>query len=123
MNWSRFDLYGPDARNRAVPQIVFARRLAERGVRLHAKFFIPINHHSRFIQGKGLLSRIRIKPVPVSITPKAAMGMPDDTLVVWGGEFAEGVAGQGGRIAEAIAETITPDKLAHAGGGGVRSWV
>jgi hypothetical protein len=94
---SVFQLYGPDSRRPGTfaANCILARRLAERGVRFIQLFHPDWDHHSRL--GSWCLARCRDcdQPSAALIKDLKQRGMLEDTLVVWGGEFGRGVAGQG----------------------------
>ncbi len=91
------DMYGPDVTNPGTfaYNCLLARRLAERNVRFTQVFLRGWDHHG------GLPGNIRAL-APQSDKASAALvwdlkrlGMLDDTLVVWGGEFGRTVYSQG----------------------------
>ena len=92
-----FELYGPDSRRPGsyAANCIMARRLAERGVRFIQLFHPDWDHHSRLPSWCTARCRDTDQPSAALITDLKRRGMLDDTLVVWGGEFGRGVAGQG----------------------------
>ena len=94
---SVFDLYGPDARRPGsyAANCILARRLAERGVRFIQLFHPDWDHHSRLSSWCVARCHDTDQASAALITDLKQRGMLDDTLVVWGGEFGRGVAGQG----------------------------
>ncbi|MBL8217169.1 MAG: DUF1501 domain-containing protein [Bryobacterales bacterium] len=92
-----FDLYGPDSRRPGsyAANCILARRLAERGVRFIQLFHPDWDHHSRLPSWCTARCRDTDQPSAALITDLKRRGMLDDTLVIWGGEFGRGVAGQG----------------------------
>jgi hypothetical protein len=91
------DMYGPDVKNPGTfaYNCLLSRRLAERGVRFTQVFLRGWDHHG------GLPGAIKVL-APQSDQASAALiwdlkrlGMLDDTLVVWGGEFGRTVYSQG----------------------------
>ncbi len=91
------EMYGPDVTNPGTfaYNCLLSRRLAERGVRFTQVFLRGWDHHG------GLPGNIR-GLAPQSDKASAALvwdlkrlGMLDDTLVVWGGEFGRTVYSQG----------------------------
>ncbi|WP_153558525.1 DUF1501 domain-containing protein [Roseimaritima sediminicola] len=94
---STFALYGPDARRPGsyAANCILARRLAERGVRFIQLFHPDWDHHSRL--RSWCVSRCvdTDQPSAALILDLKRRGLLDDTLVIWGGEFGRGVAGQG----------------------------
>jgi len=94
---SVFDLYGPDARRPGsyAANCILARRLAERGVRFIQLFHPDWDHHSRLSSWCVARCHDTDQASAALVTDLKQRGMLDDTLVVWGGEFGRGVAGQG----------------------------
>ncbi len=92
-----FELYGPDSRRPGsyAANCILARRLAERGVRFIQLFHPDWDHHSRLTSWCTARCRDTDQPSAALITDLKRRGMLDDTLVIWGGEFGRGVAGQG----------------------------
>lgn len=91
------DMYGPEVTSPGsfAYNCLLARRLAERGVRFTQVFLRGWDHHG------GLPGSIR-QLAPAADQPSAALikdlkrlGMLDDTLVIWGGEFGRTVYSQG----------------------------
>jgi arylsulfatase A-like enzyme len=74
---------------------VLARRLIERGVRFVQLFHPDWDHHSRL--GSWCVARCRDTDQASAALVKdlKQRGLLDETLVIWGGEFGRGVAGQG----------------------------
>ena len=94
---SVLDMYGPEVTKPGTfaYNCLLARRLAERGVPFTQVFLRGWDHHG------GLPGNIR-NLCPATDQPSAALvkdlkrlGMLDDTLVVWGGEFGRTVYSQG----------------------------
>ena len=92
-----FNLYGPDSRRPGsyAANCILARRLAERGVRFIQLFHPDWDHHSRLPSWCVARCRDTDQPSAALITDLKQRGLLDDTLVIWGGEFGRGVAGQG----------------------------
>lgn len=94
---STFELYGTDSRRPGsyAANCILARRMAERGVRFVQLFHPDWDHHSRL--GSWCVARCRDtdQASAALVTDLKQRGLLDDTLVVWGGEFGRGVAGQG----------------------------
>lgn len=94
---STFELYGPDSRRPGsyAANCVQARRLIERGVRFVQLFHPDWDHHSRL--GSWCVARCRDTDQASAALVKdlKQRGLLDETLVIWGGEFGRGVAGQG----------------------------
>jgi len=94
---STFELYGPDSRRPGsyAANCILARRLAERGVRFIQLFHPDWDHHSRLRSWCTARCRDTDQPSAALIMDLKQRGMLDETLVIWGGEFGRGVAGQG----------------------------
>ncbi len=92
-----FELYGPDSRRAGsyAANCILARRLIERGVRFIQLFHPDWDHHSRLTSWCTARCRDTDQPSAALITDLKRRGLLDDTLVIWGGEFGRGVAGQG----------------------------
>jgi len=92
-----FELYGPDSRRPGsyAANCILARRLAERGVRFIQLFHPDWDHHSRLTSWCTARCRDTDQPSAALIKDLKRRGMLDETLVIWGGEFGRGVAGQG----------------------------
>ncbi|MGE3818114.1 MAG: DUF1501 domain-containing protein [Isosphaeraceae bacterium] len=92
-----FSLYGPDARRPGsyAANCILARRLVERGVRFVQLFHPDWDHHSRLPSWCVARCRDTDQPSAALILDLKRRGLLDDTLVIWGGEFGRGVAGQG----------------------------
>ena len=94
---STFELYGPDSRRPGsyAANCILARRLVERGVRFIQLFHPDWDHHSRLSSWCTARCRDTDQPSAALIKDLKQRGLLEDTLVVWGGEFGRGVAGQG----------------------------
>jgi len=94
---STFELYGPDSRRPGsyAANCILARRLAERGVRFIQLFHPDWDHHSRLPSWCTARCRDTDQPSAALIKDLKSRGLLEDTLVIWGGEFGRGVAGQG----------------------------
>ena len=92
-----FQLYGPDARRPGsyAANCILARRLIERGVRFVQLFHPDWDHHSRLPSWCVARCRDTDQPTAALLKDLKRRGLLDETLVVWGGEFGRGVAGQG----------------------------
>ncbi|QDU59838.1 hypothetical protein Pan216_06710 [Planctomycetes bacterium Pan216] len=92
-----FELYGPDSRRPGsyAANCILARRLAERGVRFIQLFHPDWDHHKKLTAWCPARCRDTDQPTAALITDLKRRGLLEDTLVVWGGEFGRGVAGQG----------------------------
>lgn len=94
---STFELYGADSRRPGsyAANCILARRLAERGVRFVQLFHPDWDHHSRLRSWCTARCRDTDQASAALVTDLKRRGLLDDTLVIWGGEFGRGVAGQG----------------------------
>ena len=94
---STFELYGPDSRRPGsyAANCILARRLVERGVRFVQLFHPDWDHHSRLSSWCVARCRDTDQASAALVTDLKQRGLLDDTLVLWGGEFGRGVAGQG----------------------------
>ncbi|MDA0833350.1 MAG: DUF1501 domain-containing protein [Planctomycetota bacterium] len=94
---STFELYGPDSRRPGsyAANCILARRLAERDVRFIQLFHPDWDHHSRLSSWCVARCRDTDQASAALITDLKQRGLLNDTLVIWGGEFGRGVAGQG----------------------------
>ncbi|MEY3174593.1 MAG: hypothetical protein RLZZ436_2507 [Planctomycetota bacterium] len=92
-----FRLYGPDSRRPGsyAANCILARRLAERGVRFVQLFHPDWDHHSRLPSWCTARCRDTDQASAALVLDLKRRGLLDDTLVIWGGEFGRGVAGQG----------------------------
>ena len=92
-----FELYGPDSRRPGsyAANCILARRLIERGVRFVQLFHPDWDHHSRLTSWCTARCRDTDQPSAALVKDLKRRGLLEDTLVVWGGEFGRGVAGQG----------------------------
>ena len=92
-----FDLYGPDSRRPGsyAANCILARRLAERGVRFIQLFHPDWDHHSRLRSWCTARCRDTDQASAALVLDLKQRGLLDETLVIWGGEFGRGVAGQG----------------------------
>jgi uncharacterized protein (DUF1501 family) len=94
---SVYDLYGPDAKKPGsfAANCLLARRLAERDVRFIQLYHPGWDHHG------GLPGGIRRQSGEIDrasyglVQDLKRLGMLDDTLVVWGGEFGRTAYSQG----------------------------
>ena len=84
------ELYGADAND---PQRAFAnncllaRRLAERGVRFIELYHGGWDHHSQIESGLKKICKETDQATAALIKDLKGLGMLEDTLVIWGGEF------------------------------------
>ena len=94
---SVFELYGQDSRRPGsyAANCILARRLIERGVRFVQLFHPDWDHHSRLSSWCTARCRDTDQASAALVTDLKRRGLLDETLVLWGGEFGRGVAGQG----------------------------
>lgn len=92
-----FNLYGSDSRRPGsyAANCILARRLIERGVRFVQLFHPDWDHHSRLTSWCTARCRDTDQASAALVLDLKRRGLLDDTLVLWGGEFGRGVAGQG----------------------------
>jgi len=92
-----FALYGEDSRRPGsyAANCILARRLVERGVRFVQLFHPDWDHHSRLSSWCTARCRDTDQASAALVTDLKQRGLLDETLVLWGGEFGRGVAGQG----------------------------
>ncbi len=92
-----FELYGPDSRRPGsyAANCILARRLIERGVRFVQLFHPDWDHHSRLSSWCVARCRDTDQASAALVKDLKQRGLLDETLVLWGGEFGRGVAGQG----------------------------
>ena len=92
-----FKLYGEDAKKPGtfVANCLLARRLAERGVRFIQLFHRGWDQHGKLPRDIAKQARATDQASAALIQDLKALGMLDDTLVVWGGEFGRTVYCQG----------------------------
>jgi hypothetical protein len=94
---STFELYGEDARipGTHAANCLLARRLAERGVRFIQLFHRGWDHHFNVPKNLPIQCRETDQGSAALVADLKRLGMLDDTLVVWGGEFGRTVYSQG----------------------------
>lgn len=94
---STFDLYGSDSRRAGsyAANCILARRMVERGVRFVQLFHPDWDHHNRLTAWCPARCRDTDQASAALVTDLKQRGLLDETLVIWGGEFGRGVAGQG----------------------------
>jgi uncharacterized protein DUF1501 len=84
---SVLDLYGPGQQAR---QLILARRLLERGVRMVQVWYgpgFPWDHHGELDERMPRACADVDRPIAAFLRDLKQRGMLDDTLVLWGGEF------------------------------------
>lgn len=94
---STFQLYGEDSRRAGsyAANCILARRLVERGARFVQLFHPDWDHHSRLSSWCVARCRDTDQASAALVLDLQQRGLLNDTLVIWGGEFGRGVAGQG----------------------------
>jgi hypothetical protein len=94
---STFELYGEDSRRPGsyAANCIQARRLIERGVRFIQLFHPDWDHHSRLSSWCTARCRDTDQASAALVQDLKQRGLLNETLVLWGGEFGRGVAGQG----------------------------
>ncbi len=92
-----FELYGEDSRRPGTyaANCIMARRLIERGVRFVQLFHPDWDHHKSITSMCPARCRDTDQASAALVMDLKQRGLLDDTLVIWGGEFGRGVAGQG----------------------------
>ena len=83
------DDYGPDVKNPGsfAANCLMARRLAERGVRFIQLYHPGWDHHGGLPKGLPAQCRETDQPSAALVRDLKRLGLLDDTLVIWGGEF------------------------------------
>ncbi len=86
---SVFESYGPDAKNPGTfaANCLLARRLAERGVRFIQLYHQDWDHHGGLPGALPTLCRETDQPAAALVKDLKRLGLLEETLVVWGGEF------------------------------------
>jgi hypothetical protein len=95
------DAYGPDVNTPGTyaANCLLARRLAERDVRFVQLFHMGWDHHFGLPAAIKGQCRDTDQPTAALINDLKRLGLLDDTLVVWGGEFGRTIYSQGGLTA------------------------
>ena len=83
------DEYGPDTKNPGTfaANCLLARRLAERGVRFIQLYHQGWDHHGGLPQGLPIQCRETDQPSAALVKDLKRLGLFDETLVIWSGEF------------------------------------
>jgi hypothetical protein len=86
---SVFEEYGPDSKNPGsfAANCLLARRLAERGVRFIQLYHQGWDHHGGLPKGLPNQCRETDQPSAALVRDLKRLGLLEDTLVIWGGEF------------------------------------
>lgn len=92
-----FELYGQDARKPGTyaANCLLARRLAQKGVRFIQLYHQGWDQHGGLRDGIQVQTRDTDRPTAALIKDLKRLGMLDDTLIVWGGEFGRTSYSQG----------------------------
>ncbi|MFZ4508030.1 MAG: DUF1501 domain-containing protein [Fimbriimonas sp.] len=92
-----FELYGPDARKPGTfaSNCLMARRLAQKGVRFIQLYHQGWDQHGGLKGGISVQCRDTDQPTTALIKDLKRLGMLEDTLIVWGGEFGRTSYSQG----------------------------
>ncbi len=92
-----FELYGPDSQRPGTfaANCLLARRLAEKGVRFIQLYHQGWDHHGGIEGGIRSQCRDTDQPTAALIKDLKRLGMLEDTLIVWGGEFGRTSYSQG----------------------------
>ena len=93
-----FDLYGPDSRKPGTyaANCLLARRMIERDVRCIQLFHRGWDQHNSLVTHLGNQCRDTDQASAALVTDLKRLGLLDETLVVWGGEFGRTAYSQGG---------------------------
>jgi hypothetical protein len=82
------DLYGTEGADGSyAANCLMARRLAERGVRFIQLYHRGWDHHDGIKKYINICSGLTDRPTWALVTDLDRLGLLEDTLVVWGGEF------------------------------------
>ena len=97
-----FDRYGPDCQKPGTfaANCLLARRLVQRGVRFVQLYHRGWDQHTNLPTDIRKQSLATDQPSAALVQDLADLGMLDDTLVIWGGEFGRTVYCQGKLTAE-----------------------
>ena len=92
-----FELYGPESRKPGTyaANCLLARRLAERNVRFIQLYHRGWDQHNDLPRDLALQCKGTDQPTSALIQDLKRLGLLDETLVVWGGEFGRTVYSQG----------------------------
>ena len=116
------EMYGPDVKRPGsfAYNCLLARRLSERGVR-----FVQLMH-AGWDQHRNLNTQLKVQchdtdgPSAALVKDLKRLGLLDDTLVVWGGEFGRTPFGQGDPAKPAGRDHFGRTYSMWMAGGGVR---
>jgi len=92
-----FELYGPDSRKPGTfaANCLLARRLAQKDVRFIQLYHQGWDQHGGLLGGISAQCKDTDQPTAALIKDLKRLGMLDDTLIVWGGEFGRTSYSQG----------------------------
>ncbi|MEZ0325630.1 MAG: DUF1501 domain-containing protein [Fimbriimonas sp.] len=92
-----FELYGPDARRPGTfaANCLLARRMAQKGVRFIQLYHQGWDQHGGLVGGISAQCKDTDQPTAALIKDLKRLGMLEDTLIVWGGEFGRTSYSQG----------------------------
>jgi hypothetical protein len=97
------DLYGAEPGKASFANnCLLARRLVQRGVRMVQLYDSDWDHHGSIATRLPAKCRETDRPIAALIKDLRRLGLLDDTLVIWGGEFgrtplAQGISGDGAK--------------------------
>src|SRR4029078_10669286 len=91
------ELYGVDARKPGpfAAKCLLARRLAERGVRFIQLYHRDWDHHGNLPADLKRQCEACDRPSAALVKDLKRLGLLEDTLVIWGGEFGRTTYSQG----------------------------
>jgi hypothetical protein len=91
------DSYGPEVTRPGTyaANCLLARRLSERGVRFVQLFHMGWDHHAKLPPAHRGQCSDTDQPTAALIRDLKRLGLLDDTLIVWGGEFGRTIYSQG----------------------------
>ena len=116
-----FELYGKDARKPGTyaANCLLARRLAQKGVRFIQLYHQGWDHHGGLVGGMKDQCGETDQPTAALIKDLKRLGMLEDTLIVWGGEFGRTSYSQGSLALNAFGRDHHPRcfTMFMAGGG------
>ena len=94
---STLNLYGDGVRTRGTyaANCLLARRMAERGVRFIQLYHVGWDHHQNIPRDLPLMCKDVDQATAALVTDLKRLGMLDETLIIWGGEFGRTVFSQG----------------------------
>lgn len=119
-----FELYGPDARRPGTyaANCLLARRLAQKGVRFIQLYHQGWDQHGSLVTGITAQCRDTDQPTAALIQDLKRLGMLEDTLIVWGGEFGRTSYSQGPLDPQSFGRDHHPRCFTiFMAGGGVRA--